>query len=345
MDDETYAKYKGTELESAVAHDGKYAEIRVMKRDPETNYCVKFDNGICAIHKNYGASMLSDACNFYPRVTRKLGEEILITASLSCPEIARLALFENSEANWQEIETERLPHSLSDYGDDELANEQALKIHEIFLKHCASTDDPGRILARIYVVAQSLSRIAKKDWPGAVEFYLKTADSRLPKTVSEVEDKYKILQIFAALIYASGKKPNQRLQEVLTATEKNLNMKFNWETLEISLLGDAPEIAADNNVLRKYLLSQLSFSTFPYAGLGINMAEKAKLLCFKFALTKLLISGLKTEAEIIQTIQSTARTIDHIASPELIFKLMDDFGWKTDARIVGLLNCAEQSLI
>ncbi len=344
LDDATFAAYKGTELENAVAYDN---QIRVMKRDPETDYCVKFTDGICAIHKEQGPTMLGDACNFYPRVTRSFGSETIVTASLSCPEIARLSLF-TPAAGFTEIETERLPSHLNNYQDAELTPEQCLKIHTTFLDACTSTDKPELVMARIYSTALSLSRIAKKDWPDASGFFLKTADARLPKAIIDSADKYKLLQIFAAVMHATGKKRSERLVEAINHTENTLGYDINWNNLELSLRAERsnPESrtpsmdcfanARNDEVLKNYIASQLSFTSFPFAGLGENPVEKAKLMTFKFALTKILITGLTNEAEIIQSIQACARIIDHIASPQLIFNLMEQFGWNNEGRIIGL---------
>jgi len=334
---------------NAVAYDN---QIRVMKRDPETDYCVKFTDGICAIHKEQGAPLLGDACNFYPRITRSLGLDTIMTATLSCPEIARLSLFdetrhpERSEGSfagaqddgWVEIETERLPSSLNNYQDPELSSEDCLKIHNIFLNACAVPDESELILSRIYSVASSLSRIAKKDWPDAAGFFLKTADGRLAQSISDPADKYKILQIFAAVFHATRKKMNPRLLESLEHLQTTIGAKIDWQTLELTLSEAEPEpTESRDDILKNYIAAQLSFTTFPFAGLGQNPIEKAKLLAFKFALAKLLIANLTDEAQIIQAIQSAARIIDHIASPDLIFNLMDQFGWTTEARILGLL--------
>src|SRR5579885_2432723 len=56
------------ELLEAVADDG--AGGFIMKRDPQTDFCVKFENGLCGIQQKYGTAFLGDACHFYPRSTR-----------------------------------------------------------------------------------------------------------------------------------------------------------------------------------------------------------------------------------------------------------------------------------
>ena len=93
-----------------------------------------------------------------------------------------------------------------------------------------------------------------------------------------------------------------------------------------------------NSVMKKYLAAQLSFSFFPFAGIGENINDKARLLCYKFALTKLALAACPDQRDTIKTIQSIARIIDHIADPTLVFNLMRGFGWEDDGRMIGLLS-------
>src|SRR6185369_3566751 len=69
LGDKTRVMYeeKAPELLSAVAGEpGQY----VMRRDPKTDYCVKFTGGLCGIQQQYGEAFLGEACYFYPRMTR-----------------------------------------------------------------------------------------------------------------------------------------------------------------------------------------------------------------------------------------------------------------------------------
>ena len=100
----------------------------IMRKNPD-NFCVKFEDGLCGIHKNYGDRFLGDACNFYPRVTRLLGTQIIMTASLSCPEIARLALFDNEPAVMTPAQEERLPSTTKNYLPDGMNEDDAMKVH------------------------------------------------------------------------------------------------------------------------------------------------------------------------------------------------------------------------
>ena len=202
LDDVTFTKYQGNELENAVAYDGA---IRVMRRDEASGYCVKLSDGICGIHKEYGADMLGDACYFYPRVTRKFGDDVIITATLSCPEITRL-MMEPDATQFIELGAPRLPQNIRNYDVENFSFENALKVHDAFLSACEAADDAAKIMARIYSAAQSLKRIEQKDWPDAAGFIIKMADGKLPVAEVDAEDQKRVLQIFAAVVHATGEK-------------------------------------------------------------------------------------------------------------------------------------------
>src|ERR1043165_3275808 len=80
---ETLEKYKQEAPELVDAVTSGEAEL-IMRRDPVTDTCVKFEQGWCSIHRDYGDAFLGDACHFFPRITRALGATILTTATLSC---------------------------------------------------------------------------------------------------------------------------------------------------------------------------------------------------------------------------------------------------------------------
>lgn len=352
LDDKTFAKYQGTELENAVAYDGSNNEIRVMKRDQKTDYCIKFVDGKCGIHATKGAELLGDACNFYPRVTRQFADQTIMTATLSCPEIARLALFESRAVQNLEEQTQRLPSTLIDYTPDGLNAESCLKVHNAFLAACDDTSaSPERIVARIYSAATSLQYISQTQWPDAAGFMLRMADNKLPQAGLDKADFYKLLQIFAGIIHATGKQRNERLSQTLSEIEQAIGVAVDWETLDLkptsataldfSLSKWAKNSQQFAPILRKFVQSQLSFGSFPFAGLGANIVEKAKLLTFRFALSRLALIAMpenSTEEEIVRAVQSISRVLDHLADPTLTLNLFEEAGWASDAKIRGLIG-------
>ena len=320
LDDATFAKYEANNLQNAVAFDG---DVRVMKRDPKTDFCVKFQDGICSIHKNMGNEFLGDACNFYPRVTRKLGDEAIMTLTPSCPEALRLMLEEGADI-YEESELERLPANLKNWADEKISAGDALKIHQRFLAECKEQISPEKLVSRVFSVASSLNYIEKQDWADATNFMFKMADGKLPTPATQDIDKYNILQVFLGVLHATGKNRSERLQKVLDSLADFLGITINYQTLNLeqNFSKPTPAILPQNDVLKQYVAAQISFSCFPFAGIGDDLRQKAQVLIFKFALTKLALKNWQGNA--VDCIQPISRIIDHIADAELIVKLMNN---------------------
>ena len=110
---------------------------------------------------------MGDACYFYPRITRTLGDTTLMMAAISCPETLRLALASPTALAWQEASADRLPHTVKNYLPDGLTAPQALALHQLFLDQAETDAPPARILARLRSVAQSLDSLPAASWADA----------------------------------------------------------------------------------------------------------------------------------------------------------------------------------
>jgi len=148
---ETVQKFEREAPELLPAVDSGEAEF-IMKRDPATDFCVKFDAGWCSIHRDYGPEFLGDACHFYPRVTRALNDTVVTSMALSCPEGARSMLFGDAPFAFTAREEIRTPFTLTNYlsdGNDPDAAAQAHRLHG--WRHVAPAMQP--VLTR-YLQAQ-----------------------------------------------------------------------------------------------------------------------------------------------------------------------------------------------
>jgi len=71
--------------------DNKYA---VIKHTASTNCPMLLEDGLCRIHKEFGADYLPTTCATYPRCSRRVDGLLEQPLQLSCPEAARLVLLE-----------------------------------------------------------------------------------------------------------------------------------------------------------------------------------------------------------------------------------------------------------
>lgn len=350
-------RQQAPELLDAVTagHDGGH----IMRRDEKTDYCVKFDNGLCSIHRDYGSDFLGDACHFYPRVTRRLGDTAVMTAALSCPEVARLSLFVDDAFLLGEGLAERLPETLRDYLPHDLASSDALKVHQAFVDAALDhSHSAANNLARIVSVAHSLEAFGPASWPMAVPFYLKSAAERLPAPETASSDPFNLLHALMGIVSAAKAQHRPRLLDTIRDMEKALQVTLNWQTLGIRAIGDsaaayaamdaqwvADYAARFEPMLRRWLATQLSMALFPFAGFGHTVKERALLIAVRFATLRLALmcacevaGSAIDDAQAVRIVQSLARVLDHLADPELSLKIYEEPGWLREARLRALIG-------
>jgi lysine-N-methylase len=330
----------------------------IMRRDPETDYCVKFDNGWCGIHKKYGSDFLGDACHFFPRITRQLGDTILQTASLSCPEIVRLVLHTDHAFDYETSTTDRLPTTLKNYAPEPLTSEEAIATHHAFV---AAADDTTataeHIICRMHSVTESMKFFEVNTWPSAIHFYLRNAESRLPKTQVNTTDPFNILYALDGLMHAATKSKRPRLEQIVTDMEQALaitlpteqGQPFNISPESLDRAAKMHELwqqhsSALQPSLRRWLQAQLSVAFFPYAGFGDTLSNRMAIIGVRLATLKLaLMAELQlrntiSEDAFTRIVQSLARFMDHLADPTFSLKIYRETEWLQPARLRGLLG-------
>lgn len=354
---ETVDLYKARAPELLDAVDSGEAEF-IMKRDAATDYCVKFDAGWCAIHRDYGPEFLGDACHFYPRITRALNDTVFTTAAISCPEMVRLMLLEEGGFALAPREELRVPFSLKNYLPEGLTPEQAMEVHQKFLDEAGSdARSAENNLMRVSAVAQALAVQSVAQWPQAAEFYFKIAEGRIPQAEAQAADMFNLLHALMGLVSASKATSRAPLMETIAVIADALGVTLDWETRGIHLAPDAMERgvkllahwrthgAALQPMLRRYVQAQMSQAFFPFAGLGNTIPERTSIIGVRFATVKLALmaesvkaGGLPTEETIIRVVHSLSRFLDHLADPALSLSIYGETGWLREPRLRALIG-------
>lgn len=333
----------------------------VMKRDPQTDYCVKFVDGWCGIHAQYGPEMLGDACHFFPRVTRSLGGKTVMTASMGCPEIARLTLATDAPCAPVMAEITRVPYSLKEYGQDTLSSDAMWRVHEAFLAHVREAGVPvERALMHIVSIARSLILLPSEQWDAAVGFYLRMADGRLPAPEPKAVDPFHILNALQGLIGASKAPSRKGITDIVESLSGLLEVALDWRSLRVDITERSPECyvrmrafwrdhaaAHYAPLLSRWLEGQLSLALFPFAGLGRDMVERSTIIAVRFATLKLALmaetfaaQSVLVESECVRVVQGLSRFLDHLADPQLSLQIYEELGWTREARLRALVGDA-----
>ncbi len=358
LDEITYEKYKKEAPELLDAVEEAVESPYIMRKDKATGYCVKYDNGWCGIHKEKGDKFLGDACYFYPRVTRSLGDDTVMTATLSCPEIVRIVLEEKDPFGVHEVQAGRLPNTLKNYLPEGLSAQDALSVHQAFLATTHDKDvEAGHIFARIATVSRSIQLIDKKSWAQAVPFYLQNADMRMMPPEQNEADPFNLLHALSGLIVASHKPMPDRLAQTVSTMEKMLKVTLDWKNVLIHTSDES--VAAYQKirkawkshakhfepVLKRYLEAQLAVSLFPFSGLGTTLEDRITIIGVRLATVKLALmcehaaaGDMLPQDTIIRVVQSLSRLLDHLGDPGFSMAIYKETGWVREERLRGLLS-------
>ena len=348
---ETVAQYEqqAPELLDAVQADG---DAFMMKRDPVSADCVKFEQGLCAIQRDYSEDFLGDACYFFPRITRALGTSLLTTMTLACPEAARLMLYEPDGFSLSERTQVRTPYFLRNYLPDGIDEAAGLHIHSAFLDLAGDESvSVADSLLRISTVARGIEMQPAASWAEALALYVSMADSRIPKAEPVAVDLFNMCHALRGLVMAS---PSQgaRLMACIDAMAQMLGASFNADGA-ILLTDDAAQRAVRalaimrqqsqtlQPVLRRYLQAQISASCFPFSGLGHSLSERITIIGVRYATVRLALATLgeaPAEADVVRIIQSLSRFSDHLADPALSLSIYRETGWVRESRLRAIVG-------
>jgi hypothetical protein len=336
-------------LDSIVSGEAEF----IMKRDATTDMCVKFDAGWCGIQREYGSDILGDACHFFPRITRALGDVVFTTAALSCPEIARLTLTTPNAFATSACDAVRTPHQMRNYLPDAFNAEDALAIHQQFLDGAAAENYTAeQNILRIGLVARALELQPKKNWKGAAGFYFSTAGDQIPSAEHQPTDPFNLMHALHGLVAASPSK-SKRLHGLLARMADMLMVTFAGANHQIQLADGAPQRSVAliqhsqrqsphlQPFLRRYLQAQMSQALFPFAGFGNTLAERVTIIGVRLATLKLALMTLAeqpTAEAVVETVQILSRFMDHLGAPELSLRIYHETGWDRLPRLRAALG-------
>jgi lysine-N-methylase len=333
----------------------------IIKRD-YNGYCKKYSYGLCSLHRDHGTDLLSDVCHFYPRIYRSVENSYIVSATMSCPEIAKLCLFSNNPFELiEEIEDTRLPTTANDL--QALPGQEALAIHQHFLalskrENTTAEED----LQLISTIINSLNYIDREKWGDALT-YLDETSPHLITTPAAYQplSSYQLLLALVNIISAL-KKPriNPRLLQTITEIEYLLQVRVNWEKVSVdsenTKLDQSKKLkeiyqareAEINIILKRWLQGQIVGNFFPFNGLGDNIVDRKKILTVRFATVRLALLALynlgnPSMNDIIRVIQSLSKHMDHLADPTFSLTLYKEFKWEQEAELQSLI-LGEKSL-
>jgi len=331
----------------------------VMKRDITTGFCVKYNEGLCKIHSTKGEEFLGDACHFFPRSIRAMGDGLLVSGALSCPESVRQLLATESPFNLLDTTYDRLPEVQKNYLPTDMTADGALDIMHV-LRNMVMEDgvSASRSVARLAVIAESLDMFGVDKWSEGVGVMIKTADMRLHTADLNEMDAVNLLHTLSGLIHATGNPARKRLEDLFAKMELLVGIKIDRKTLDIWQTTGREEVflgavkcwqknGTEEQVapwLQKWLAAQLAIAAFPFSGFGKSIQERIMIIGVRLATLRLALLALMDNngkimlEDAILAMQTLARFMDHLAEPELSINLYSQAGWNKGARLRALVG-------
>ena len=331
---------------------------KVLAFDKETGCCPKMEEGSCTIHATRGSDFLTDVCHLYPRITRKLGDQIMMSGTVSCPEIARLALFEDGAFETVESTTDRVPFNVKDYLPDTVNADDAMALNHKLISLVEQTDSAELALSKLAFFALRFGDKPLSEWSETLDAGWKMMDVMVPKGELDERDPFFLLIAITTLLTAGQIKPSQRLKGVLKMMETTLNCTIDADQAKVDMGADSMARAADlkaewnehyakamNPILKKLVMAKLHSTLYPFAGLGDNQQQRISWFIVHFATVRLglmslcSVSGAVPDQDsIIQVVQTITRVLDHLNNLEFALPMYAEAGWLRTERLIGLID-------
>ncbi|KQL47281.1 hypothetical protein AN963_16505 [Brevibacillus choshinensis] len=295
---------------------------------------------LCEIQLQLGEEYLSSTCASYPRVTNIVNGNYEMSANLSCPEAARLALLNPEPMEFFEIKRNgNRKFSVFSQFDPEKYNSTQFPFYfwdirifsiELIQNRSYSITDRVLVLGLFYQNLQELVEQNKaSDVPQLIENYRKLVKAgslrdSLRQIPIEATAQIRLLkELIDVRIHAGG--ANQRYLKSFEAFLEGIHYD---DSADIETIATHYQNAHDTYyqpfmqkhfyILENYLVNYIYKNTFPFYGNNISFLDNYILLGLHYSLIKMHLIGIagyyKADLKvdhILTLIQSLAKTIEH----------------------------------
>ncbi|KQO11013.1 flagellin lysine-N-methylase [Paenibacillus sp. Leaf72] len=325
-------RFKGnvTKIETN-AHDAHYAS---MKLDEQTGGCTMLDNGLCSIQANLGEDYLSPTCATYPRKINEVSGVQEISATPSCPEIARIMLLEPNGIEFIQGKSLRKPNIYvnrkvsantgefsSFLWDIRIAAIEILQNREFELPHRLLL--LGWLCDQIYEATKNGDFSVVTDEIAKFKYQMETNTELRDYKVFPSNTKFQLTFLNKLIMNRAEQKIwNIRYRECLddyinglkdeNEDPENIMSHYIQAYTEYYL----PYIKDHEYILENYLVNTVYHTLFPVSG-KLNIFEQFMMLAVNFSLIKMHLIGIAkyheglTDEIVVKLIQSFSKNYEH----------------------------------
>ncbi|WP_088070593.1 flagellin lysine-N-methylase [Gottfriedia luciferensis] len=342
IDKATYKKYKKlsnqkikTEIENSMQRNKKSSSDKnYAKFILNSNGCsMQSEEGLCCVHRDLGASYLSNTCFSYPRMFNKVDNITEMGGTMSCPEIARLALFNPKGIEFDMKVQEENTRGYTKYSIDSTNDKNKLfweiRAFAIFILQ----DRRYSVDNRLINLGMWINKLTDKNKQYNMnellhnigEYKKSLTNSQLEESLNNIKPNYslnakicyEILEVRKQLVIQSDRF-KQLLCDIadgLNLEKENFDHKFNDLITDIKREFYSPYFDNHEYVLENYLVNDLFINCFGYDFEKLH--EQYNLLVLKYSLIKLHLFGVASKYEgltdelVVYVIQTFSKGIEH----------------------------------
>jgi lysine-N-methylase len=344
--------------------EDNYAKVKLK---PDNSCPFLNDERLCKIQLQLGENYLSDVCTTYPRTANLVNDVREKSATMSCPEAARLALLNPDEMEFDEItepfETRNIINKQLDTHQLAVAHKPEryfweLRIFTIqVLQNRAYTlAERLIILGMFYHKVQSQIEASQVEQiPHTIASYTNLLDGgdlreELARIPTQVTIQMELMKKLTDERVVKGVTSQRYLdcygqflhgiQYTREATVEEIANRYQ----EAEGKYFRPFMADHEYILENYLVNHVFRNLFPFSG-EKGLFENYVMMIVHYALIKMHLIGMAAfhqglnEELVIKLIQSFAKTVEHNQQYlQSAFRLLKDNGYTTMAYMAILIN-------
>lgn len=328
-----------------------YATIQL----DETGYCPMLsEEKLCSIQVQLGEEYLSHTCAVYPRGYNEINGVMEISATMSCPETARLALLNPDGIEFDEIEidpvgfvTSKIDTTQPDDVGTPLHYFWDLRVFTIQVLQNRSYSVPDRLIL-LGLFYQSLQESLDKERPQDIAALLQTYKERVENgayrdSLVSIPKKTGVqLNLLKLFIDHSVKMKSAQKRYIDSYNEFIQGLGITDDSTEEEIIARyedandryfAPFLKEHGYILENYLVNYVFSSKFPL-GAGKRLFTHYTQMVLQVSLIKMMLIGMSgyhkglTPEQALRAIQSFARANEHSTTffPNIL-KMFDESGY------------------
>lgn len=294
------------------------------------------ENKLCSVQRELGEQALSPTCAIYPRITRRYADETRHSMTLSCPEVARLVLFDADSMMQHESEQLLANAKTNLIGQRQPVSQVSQVIHlfawNLIQAPTHNIEENLMALAHFILYLQRIEFNLHQRFDEAQAYYhlllndLQTGESLLTAQPSaqSLALKVRALAVLGSLVANDASRDGYvtqghrqvaeflnvaELQDGAALGEKFATIDAQWLTLRQTSCLEAP------HVLRNYLLYKIYHSHFPGTDVTTVMRQFYRMVLDYFYIKHLLsVKSLTEEVDqplVLKTLASLAEKTLH----------------------------------